>query len=1006
MSGPVTQRPDIRVTAKASSSVMGLLKRPVLFSTLTIVLSILLCCSPAVAQGTAPQTQEAMQSYEGQKIASVVLAGRPDLDTNALQKQIPLRAGDTFSKEKVQASVEKLKQAGKFDDVTVDVHPQAEGVDVVLVLQPALYLGIYHFPGAEKRFPYSRLLQAADYPVKTAYSHQDVQHATESLAKMFRQTGFFTAKVQPEIKPDFQHGLVDVLFHSTLGKRAKFGELNLRGTNEKEARHLKDSLNGFRARLHSARIKPGKNYSPRRLQNATQFLQNELVKQSYLASSVKLAGADYNPETNKAAIDFDVETGPQIHVKIVGAHVWGRTQRKLLPVFYENSVSEGVILEGQQNLVSHFQSKGFFDVKVETRVAQQNDATSLTYVVQKGKRRKVEEVRVSGNQHLSSEELLSNVAVKRGGLLSHGKYSEQLLHKSIGNLETVYRNAGFSQAKVVPEVSNDKTKDIVIRFNVEEGPLDVVETFRVEGNNSIPENQLSPNGLNLAPGKPYSQLRVQQDRNNILANYLDLGYLNASFQSLAKPSADDPHKLDVVYKITEGPKVRVARVITAGRDHTQQSLIDVSAKIKPERPLSETDLLTGETNLYTLGIFDWAEVNPRRPITTQSDEDVVLKLHESKRNSITYGFGFEVVNRGGSVPSGTVAVPGIPPVGLPSEFKTSEKTFWGPRGSFEYTRLNMRGRAETLTVTALAGRLVQRGTFTYNVPAFRNSSWTATGNVQGEHNSQNPIFTSLIAQGGLEFRRNMDAKKTKTLVLRYNLSYTSLTQLLIPDLVPPEDQNVRLSTLSATYLRDTRDNPLDTHKGMYQSFELGINAIPLGSSVNFARFLGQTAYYRAVGAGIIWANSIRLGLEQDFADSRVPLSEKFFSGGGSTLRGFPLNGAGPQRDIAACGNPADPSTCAPIRVPVGGNQLFIVNSELRVPVPIKKGLGIALFYDGGNVYEHVGFHDFISDYTNTVGFGVRYATPVGPVRLDIGHNLNSLPGIKATQVFVTLGQTF
>jgi outer membrane protein assembly factor BamA len=170
--------------------------------------------------------------------------------------------------------------------------------------------------------------------------------------------------------------------------------------------------------------------------------------------------------------------------------------------------------------------------------------------------------------------------------------------------------------------------------------------------------------------------------------------------------------------------------------------------------------------------------------------------------------------------------------------------------------------------------------------------------------------------------------------------------------------------------------------------------------------MSQVAYYRDIYKGIIWANSVRLGVEQQFAGSRVPLSEKFFSGGGSTLRGFPLNGAGPQRTIPACSNPADTSTCSLIRVPVGGNQLLIINSEFRIPVPIKKGLGIAAFYDGGNVFPHVGFREFGALYTNTVGIGVRYKTPVGPVRVDIGHNLNALPGIKATQIFITLGQAF
>jgi outer membrane protein insertion porin family len=151
---------------------------------------------------------------------------------------------------------------------------------------------------------------------------------------------------------------------------------------------------------------------------------------------------------------------------------------------------------------------------------------------------------------------------------------------------------------------------------------------------------------------------------------------------------------------------------------------------------------------------------------------------------------------------------------------------------------------------------------------------------------------------------------------------------------------------------------------------------------------------------------------QPFSGSRVPTSELFFSGGGSTLRGFSLNGAGEQRSVPVCSNPSDASTCTQIQVPDGGRQLLIINSELRIPMPItfpspiNRNLGFAALYDRGNVFPSVGFHHFAPIYSNSIGIGLRYSTPLGPVRIDVGHNLNAPAGIKSTEYFITLGQAF
>ena len=242
--------------------------------------------------------------------------------------------------------------------------------------------------------------------------------------------------------------------------------------------------------------------------------------------------------------------------------------------------------------------------------------------------------------------------------------------------------------------------------------------------------------------------------------------------------------------------------------------------------------------------------------------------------------------------------------------------------------------------------------------------------------------------------------------MRYSFQRTDLYDILIPGLVLPEDQHVRLSTFDAEYIRDSRDKPLDAHHGVYQTADFGVTAKALGASADFARFLGQTAFYKPVKPWLIWANNFRLGLAKPFSGSDVPLSERFFSGGADSLRGFPINGAGPQRPLPVCTNPSNPSTCTLISVPVGGDMLFIVNSELRFPLPIYHGLGAAVFYDGGNVYSNINLRQFGDDFTHSVGVGIRYQTPVGPVRFDIGYRITSVPGVNATQYFVTLGQSF
>jgi outer membrane protein insertion porin family len=963
------------------------------------------------------QCQQASESnkvsYEGQNVAAVDLIANPKISVESLRPLVQQKAGQGYSGSKVENTISALRGTGRFSKVEVEVKPDAGGLNVTFTLEPALYFGVFDFPGATKGFSYARLLQVIDIPNQTPYKPDVVAKAGENLLNFFVSSGYFQAQIQPESQFDETRMLADVVFHVNLGKRAKVGNVEVHGPEPAEANRLLHATRSLRAAASGASLKTGKSYTPKRIDSAIALMKRDLAGHHHLASKVHLDQPRYHQDTNHADIIIDARPGPIVTVRVMGAKLsWlpflrGRQMKKLIPILSEGAVDPDLVEEGRRNLIDFFQSMGYFDAKVAANFHNQDSKLDLVYDVNRGSRHRVETVAFRGNQHVGNGDLMQQVAVKPHRLLiSRGKFSDKLLRQSVNGITAFYKNRGYEDVRVDTDVV-DREPKVYVTFQITEGPQTLVDNLTIEGNSRISGLELAPKaGFQLRPGQPLSPKSLADDRSHIMAVYFDRGFLNSEFDSKVTLLPNNPHRVNVTYKITEKQQVHVDEVFLIGNKRTRPSLMRKTTKITPEAPLSAGALLTDESRLLDLGVFDWANVEPRRPITDQENEDVLVKVHEAGNKEITYGFGLEVARRGGNLPSGTIALPGLPPVtsGAPN-FTAAEKTFVSPRGSIGFTRYNVRGLAETASISALLARLDQRALATYAQPHFRGSSWSSLYSASIERTTENPTFEARLGEGSWQLEKPLNKDKTRRIQLRYRFRRTVLSNLLIPGLVLPQDQRLRLSTVSATWIRDTRDKPLDASRGFYETLDLGITPKALGSNANFARFLGQSSYYKPFGK-TVWANRITLGLAKSFAGGDVPTSERFFSGGETTLRGFPINGAGPQRTVPACTNPAVPSTCVNLQVPVGGNQLFIFNSEFRFPLGIKEGLGAAVFYDGGNVYGPIGVSQFIRDYTNTVGVGLRYNTPVGPVRFDIGRNLNPVTGVKATQFYITLGQAF
>jgi len=982
-------------------------------ATVVAFFGLLLSCYFAAAQITGPVYVTPPSMFDGQKVGTIELIANPKVNVDSYRHLIQQPENSPYSVSKLQASLNALRRTSRFKKVELEVRPDPQGLHLMFILQPALYFALIEFPGADKKFTYTRLLQVVNVPNEEPYDQSRVADGANALLKFLQSTGYFEAQVTSETRFDEPHQLANVFYHVNLNKRAKIGRVTIKGVTPQEEAKLVRSLRSLAARFLGGSLRPGQTFTAGRIKAATGHLRKEVSGENRLIKELRPGQIEYHSDTRRADVSFDMRLGPRVSVKIQGGKLtWipfleNRKLHQLIPVFEESAADPDLITEGERNLINFFQGKGYFDAKVHYDVQRSPGRVDIVYIVDKGHKHKVAEISVAGNRHFSDSQVLDNVNVKEAHLLSHGNYSEKLVKASVKNIETLYQNNGYLDVKVTPQVV-DKEPKIYVTFNVDEGQQTTVEALHIQGNHSLGIPALEPlSGFNLSPGLPFSQLRLTHDRNHIVATYLDRGYPRMTFKTKLNYLPQDKHKVAVTYVIDEGQMVRISNVVIQGQKHTRTSYIARTANIGPENPLSQTELLSAESKLYDVGVFDYASVGPVKPVTNETDEAVVANVHESKRNTITYGFGLEYDRRAGSIPSGTAAIPGLPPIGLgKTKFTTSEKAFVGPRGTVEFIRRNMRGLGETMSMSALVGRLDQKGVFQYTDPHFRATHWRSLFSASGERTSENPLFTARLGQGSFQLERYINRAETKTLQVRYSFSRTSLSNLLIPDLVLAQDRNVRLSTLSAALITDTRDKALDAHKGLYQTFNFDLTPRAIGSNFNFTRFLGQRAMYVPVKKDLIWASRLEVGVARGFSGSAVPTSERFFTGGSNTLRGFPVDGAGPQRGVVVCSDPAAQTGCSNINVPVGGDKLFIFNTELRFPTHLMKNLGAAVFYDGGNAYGPLSLRSFVDNFSNTFGFGIRYNTPIGPVRFDIGHNLNAVPGFRSTQFFVTLGQAF
>ena len=996
----------------------------------TLLTAILLLWSAALSRAALAQQEIAppaagSSQYEGKIVQSVELPGVPDRDRDHLLQLIPQKAGSSLDRDRVRESIRALYATGRFADIQAEITPSGDGIRLSFVTSANFFLGAVNVEGAPNRPNANQIINASKFQLGELYTLDKLNRALENIRQLMQENGYYKARVTAESTSNASNQQVDILFHISAGAPAHVGEVKVTGTSSL-------ALADVRKIAH---MESGDRVTSIRVSDSLRRLRKRFQKQNRALAQVEIAQQTYHPESNALDFSFQVDPGPVVLISAQGFHVSHGTLKREIPVYEENAVDDDLLNEGKRNLLDYLQTRGRFDAKVDIKKESDPQTMRVIYVIDAGPVHKLVMVDIKGNQNfLDTAKLRSYLQIQPAhGLLPHGRYSEALLKGDVATLTALYRSNGFRQVQIKTKVDDnyqESPNKLAVHIDIEEGARTEVGQVLVVGNQKVKTSELPE--LSTSPGQPYSEQDLASDRERILSYYFDHGFPNASLEITTATSASDPNREDVNYSITERERFTVDQVMVAGTEHTRDYVVQRELEVHPQDALSQRDLLNTQTRLYNLGIFSNVDTAVQNPEGTDPLKNVLVQVQEAKRYTFTYGLGLEFQT---GQPAGTTEPAG--------------KTGVSPRVELDVTRLNFGGRDQTIAFQSHVGTLQQRGLISYTIPKlFDNDKFKLIYTIFYDNSLDVATFTSQRLEGKVDLRQQFGSAGTEpgsrpgpnSITYRFEFRRVKASHFAT-DFSPGE---IALLSLPArvggpgfTYIHDKRDNPLESTKGDYFTLDGFASSNYFGSEADYGRALAQySTYYAFGGKGradhqFVFARSTSIGLQQPFRGTKVlppgscplnsageptctdittiPLPEQFFAGGGNSHRGFGLNQAGPR----------DPDS----GFPVGGTALFVNNLELRFPpmsLPLLgEGFGFAIFHDMGNVFTaphdmlkgvlrwhqanpglclsggttnsqcYTEFNNSGYDYTShAVGVGVRYKTPIGPLRFDFGYNLN------------------
>ncbi len=924
---------------------------------------------------------------------------------------VETRRGAALTMADVRQTIEHFVTLGRYADVRVIGEPDgAEGVRVRYEVVPLERVQRLEFEGHADLDARGLRSDLADRFGALPLASR-LPEMAQAIATSYQARGYPAARVDTRTTPAGRAGAVVATFNITPGLQTVVGGVTVEGPAT--------ATRGLGERLGLVRGRPlDADALATRVDDAEDALKRDGFYEAIVTARVASA-----PAGGAADVAVRVDLGDRVEIAFTGHPVPADRRRSLVPVDRLRSVEEEVIEDGSRNLEQYLRLEGYRAASAPATRRRQDGVLRITFDVARGPLHVLGRVDTVGVSAMPAAELEPLLKLRPGE-----PYVDARVAAVGAALAEFYRVRGFASVAVTPQVTFPGGRDparvpVDVRFQVAEGARTMVTGVRIEGAGALSETELVAD-LGLTAGKPFYQPQQTIDRELIERRYRNAGFQRASVEARPVLSADRS-QVTVTYLVREGPQTRVDHVLVSGAERTSPDLVRREMTLRPGGPLGYDAIIESQQKLSALGLFRRVRITEAPHGIDDTARDVLVELEEAPATAVSYGGGLEVGRRPRINADGTA----------------TDRFDIAPRGFFEVTRRNLWGKNRSLSaLTSVSLRPTDPGVDAG--PDAKGGYGLNQYRVVGTFREPRAFGTvgdaqlSAFVERGIRSSFNFDRQGVRaeyarrfgnrlTLLGRYSYNFTTLfdtkiaveDQLLIDRLFP----QVHLASLFGSALRDSRDDILDPERGTVLGTDLELALRTLSSEVGFVKSFAQAfAYKRLPGARpFVLAAGVRVGLARGFErrvprlDSAgqpvldvsgtqivdtvadLPASERFFAGGDSTVRGFALDRLGSQATLNSAG------------FPTGGNAMVVLNTELRTPY--FKGVGLVGFVDAGNVFLRASDID-AADLRTTAGVGIRYRSPLGPLRFDIGFKLDrrafALGSERRAVYHLSLGQAF